>query len=139
MSESENLEALWQTANSAYLRHRNLATQKKGNLSILDRNILHGLASSCVLMLNFDLYDDAETIYLRFKDRGALKAEQLAYEWLNMEPLIRTLAGLALKVWTDTAPSLAELEKNASETKKEVIGFIKERLARMYFPDGRKA
>ena len=64
---------------------------KKSNLSVLDLNILHGLQGACIYYPEY--YEEAETIYLRFKHLGELKAEELALEWACvgqvLEPMMR--------------------------------------------------
>lgn len=58
------------------------------NLSILDRNIIHGLAS-----------EDAENMYLRARDKvGPYAAEQIAYEWLWVASMVRSLLEDCAKV-----------------------------------------
>ena len=51
------------------------------NLSILERNICHAFEA-------FDSSDEMDTLFLRAKHVGALKAERLALEWGELAPFL---------------------------------------------------
>lgn len=124
----------WKAEPPPYMRNG-----KHANLTIWDRNALHGLMGHCAwncVDLTGKIYDEAETLYLRFRDRNKRQSENLAYEWASMRPMLHCFTSLALEAWQ----TVIDIEKHQpkTETRAEVLDFIRERLARQYFPDGRK-
>lgn len=66
------------------------------NISILDRNIIAGLAD-----------DDAETMFLRLRDdHGSLGAERLAYAWQRIRLFVTPI--IAERLPEDKALSLVK-------------------------------
>ncbi len=84
------------------------------NLSVLHRNMLATMS------------DDAATIYLRGLDRDEWAACQAAWEWDQVNAVLRPAIEAALRA-----------HKAPVDAGTDVPDFIRERQFRRYFPDGR--
>lgn len=99
------------------------------NLSILEQNIM--LAIEGAADGDAARTDEAQAIFLRWKDRDVLKAERAAYEWAEiLQPFLSWVAPVASGLHADNPHAVFTPE----ETSKQVLGFIKERHVRRYFP-----
>lgn len=99
------------------------------NRSILEHNL--ALAILGAADGNEEAAASAEELYHRFKGRSATKAERLAYEWAEIT-----------SGWLPGAIRFANANANLNDfpdPTEDVLLFIRERLARMTFPDGRQA
>lgn len=102
------------------------------NYSTFDLNVMHALAGAAS---DADTLDEATTMYMRGKDRGAHLAEQAALEWCAMAPFIRKAAGWAHDAWMQVGTARISNPNAAAD----VVAFIAERQYRRHFPDGRAA
>lgn len=75
--------------------------------------------------------DEAQAIFLRWKDRDVIKAERAACEWAEyLQPFLSWIAPAAAELNADNTHAVFTPE----ETNKQVLDFIKERHVRRYFP-----
>ena len=71
------------------------------NLSIFDHNVIHAFAG---VTDDAAALDEAEAIYLRHVDDGALKAEAIALEWLSLNERIAPMLEAAARPIGGTVP-----------------------------------
>jgi hypothetical protein len=99
------------------------------NLSILEQNIM--LAIEGAADGDITRTEEAQAIFLRFKDRDILKAERAAYEWASkLSPFLNWIAASAAGHNTDSPHAVFTPE----EVGKQAIAFVKERHIRRWFP-----
>lgn len=76
--------------------------------------------------------EEAQEIFLRFKERDRLKAEKCAYAWAEK---IRPFLSFALPLASAPTSKNPHAALSPGETEAAVARFIKERHVRQYFPN----
>lgn len=99
------------------------------NLSIFEQNIMHAIEGAA--NGDADRTEQAQKIFLRWKDRDILKAERAACEWAeSLQPFLDFILPVAAELHTDNPHAVF----SPAETAHDVSAFIKERHVRRYFP-----
>lgn len=106
------------------------------NLSIFEENVIHSMrgAALCAGGVGTSayetLFDEAETIFLRWKDRHVGKSEQCALEWCAIDPFLTFALHVAMKPHASNTHSKTTSEQTIADLRR----FIRERHERRYFP-----
>lgn len=112
------------------MKHRD---PRYGNLSPRDANMMDAIEGEALLCgATPSQVEDAQNLYLRWSATDWRKAEQVAYQALQVAAFTRPCIDAAL---VGIATQGVEVDHKA--TASEVSAFLSERVARMSFPQGK--
>jgi hypothetical protein len=93
------------------------------NLSVLEQNICLGIES-----------EEAQAIFLRWKDRDVLKAERCAWGWDILAPWMDFLLPLADRTLREQRPDNPHFVATSEKAISELRTFMRTRHERRHFP-----
>lgn len=106
------------------------------NLSVFEANVIHGLCGAALSAGGngspeySTLFDESETIFLRWKERDIGKSELCALEWCVIAPFLSFALPVAMEPHTNNTHMKTTPEQTIADLRK----FTRERHERRYFP-----